>query len=99
VSYRITLRPEAESEISEAAVWYTRRGIGLGADFLDEVAKTLSVLKSSPDRFPIVEGEIRKTLLRRFPYVVLFSIRGAEVVVISCFHTRRDPKHWRDRLR
>ena len=99
MSYRINLRPEAESEISDAALWYTRRGIGLGADFLDEVAKTLSVLKDGPERFPIVEDEIRKTLLRRFPYVVLFSIRRDEVVVISCFHTRRDPTHWRDRLR
>jgi plasmid stabilization system protein ParE len=98
VSYRLYLRPEAESEIGETAIWYTRRGIGLGADFLDEVSKTLSVLRDRPDRFPIVEGEIRKTLLRRFPYVVLFSIRGDAVVVISCFHTRRDPTHWRDRL-
>lgn len=99
MSFRIKLRPEAESEISETALWYTRRGIGLGADFLDEVATTLSALRDRPDRFPIVEGEIRKTLLRRFPYVVLFSIRGEEVIVISCFHTRRDPTHWRDRLR
>lgn len=99
MSYRINLRPEAETEISETAGWYTRRGIGLGTDFLDEVANTLSVLGENPDRFPIVEGDIRKTLLRRFPYVILFSIRGDAVVVISCFHTRRDPTHWRDRLR
>ena len=70
------LRPESESEISETALCYTRRAGGLGNDFLDEVSESLSALKDSPDRFPIVEGEIRKTLLRRFPYVVLFSIRG-----------------------
>ena len=99
MSYRIRLRPEAESEISETALWYTRRGIGLGDDFLDEVSQCLAALQDTPERFPIVEGEIRKTLLRRFPYVMLFSIRGDEVVVVSCFHTRRDPKHWSNRLR
>ena len=99
MSYRIRLRPEAESELSETALWYTKRGTGLGDRFLDEVSRSLATLEESPDRFPIVEGEIRKTLLHRFPYVVLFSIRGDEVVVISCFHTRRDPKHWSDRLR
>ncbi len=96
--YRIYLRPEAEAEISETAVWYAQRSTGLGTAFLDEVSKTLAVLEENPDQYPVAEGEIRKAVLRRFPYVVLFRARGDEVVVISCFHTRRDPTQWRNRL-
>ena len=92
MSRPVYLRPEAEEEIGEAAVWYEERGLGLGVAFLDEVPRIIGHLRATPERYPIVEEPIRKAVLRRFPYLLLFSATDDEVVVISCFHTKRDPK-------
>lgn len=89
---RMVLRPEAAEEIRDAASWYVERGSHLEADFLTEVAARLDAAREAPERFPVVEGEMRKAVLRRFPYIILFRARPEEVVIVSCFHTRRDPK-------
>ena len=95
---RIYLRPETEEEIGEAVAWYRERGPGLGVAFLDEVPSAMEALAVAPDRYPIVEGEIRKAVLRRFPHVILFRSTDEETVVIACFHTRRTPGEWRRRV-
>jgi plasmid stabilization system protein ParE len=46
----------------------------------------------------LVHGEARRAVLRRFPYSVIYAVREDEIVVIACFHGRRDPKRWQDRL-
>lgn len=95
----VALRPEAEREIAEAAAWYEERVPELGAAFLDEVARLIESIRSHPHRFAAIQGEICKAVLRRFPYIVLFRARADEVVVLSVFHTRRDPGRLRSRLR
>ena len=84
--------------MGEAAGWYAARGPGLGTAFLDETTRVLQVLAESPEHYPIVEDSIRKAILHRFPYVILYRSTNEEVVVISCFHTRRNPREWRRRL-
>lgn len=81
--------------MGDAATWYEERGPGLGSAYLDEVARVLRVIADSPDHYPVVEGSIRKAVLRRFPYIVLYRAAEDETVVISCFHTRRNPREWR----
>ena len=95
---RVYLRAEAEEEIGQAAEWYAERGLELASAFLDEVSVTIAVLQSTPEHYSVVEASIRKAVLRRFPYVILFRATDEEVVVISCFRTRRDPREWRERV-
>ena len=98
MSRRLSLRPEAMAEMAEAAAWYAVHGLELDAAFLDEVSRVIGMIRASPHRYPVVEGDIRRAVLKRFPYAVLFRAREDEVVVIACFHGRRDPEEWRRRL-
>ena len=86
------------TEMAEAAAWYAERGLDLDTAFLDEASRVLGAIRTSPGRYPVVEENIRRAVLKRFPYVVLFRPREDEVVVIACFHGRRDPEEWRRRL-
>jgi len=97
VSSRIKLRPEAEAEIREANTWYEEHSPGLGRAYLDEVARVLEVIAASPDHYPLAESPIRKAVLQRFPYIILYRAQDDEIVVVSCFHTRRNPTEWRTR--
>jgi hypothetical protein len=51
----------------------------------------------NPERFPIIRTDIRRALLHRFPYSILYRIVAGHVVVIACFHGKRNPKVWRSR--
>lgn len=46
----------------------------------------------NPNRFPKPEGELRRTLMRRFPFALSFRVRGEEFLVAAVFHHRRDPR-------
>jgi toxin ParE1/3/4 len=44
-----------------------------------------------------VYGDVRRAVVTRFPYVVLYREESEEVIVISVFHTARDPSLWQSR--
>ncbi len=82
MTLRITVDPEAESEIGEAAGWYEDRLTGLGLEFLAAVDRAFSSITGNPERFPVwKQGHpFRRYLLKRFPYVVFYEIEEGRVV-------------------
>lgn len=98
MTYRLIIRPEAEAELAEAFDWYEHRVPGLGADFLVALDTAVDSILSNPLRHPVWYRSIRRALLRRFPYQVLFLVEEDTVTVIAVFHGARDPKHWQNRI-
>lgn len=94
---RMVIRQDAADELREARRWYGGQRIGLGRALAEEVARALRAARETPERFPVVEGEIRRALLKRFPYGVFFRVREAELVVVAVFHLHRDPGGLRGR--
>jgi plasmid stabilization system protein ParE len=96
---RILFRPEAEAELVEAAKWYEERGKGLGADFLRAVDVAIAAIERHPFAYRKVFGEVRRVLLRRFPYGVIYAVTDDEIVILACMHGRRDPRRWKERVK
>ena len=99
MKYRVILRPRAETDAREAREWYENRRPGLGRDFLDGVQSVLAELPERPFQYPVVYRDVRRALVARFPYGVFSVIRQAEVFVVACFHSKRDPALLVDRAR
>lgn len=95
---RLVFRPEADLEINEAAEWYEARGQGLAVEFLRVVDACIESIRRDPLLYPVVHGQARRAMLRRFPYGVVYTVLEDEIVIIACIHGRRDPKSWQDRL-
>ena len=95
---RFIVRPPAEADIAEAALWYEARSFGLGSDFLRAVDVCFSEIQRNPERFQQVYRQARKARLRRFPYAVYFVATDTEVRVVACMHARRDPRRWQERV-
>lgn len=91
------IRREARSDLEDAFDWYEARGAGLGHEFLRAVRVQLAAIKLSPDRFPVVADDIRKAVLRRFPYTIYFVILRRQISVIAVLHGRRHPSRWQSR--
>jgi plasmid stabilization system protein ParE len=90
----IRLDPEAQIDLFEAAVWYSEKGEGLGRRFLTVFDDAMATLAASPEGFPVVFDDVRRVVLRRFPFVVFYVVDEVEVVVVSLQHERRSPDRW-----
>ena len=90
--------PEARMELFEAADWYEREVPGLGADFNAEFERSLNLLLADPQRWRKIEADIRRCLMRRFPYNIIYDIRGDCLRIIAVAHQHREPGYWRARL-
>lgn len=89
---------EAEQEMLEAARYYESQTPGLGADYLSEIERAVAAIAESPMTWPIIEGELRRRLVRRFPFGILYRIELKKIVIIAVAHLRRRPGYWRGRI-
>ena len=95
---RLVFRREARAEVRAARDWYDERAPGLGLEFARAVDAAIAAIRQNPEAYPLVEGDIRRAILRRFPYNIFFYREAAdELVVLACLHHRRDPEAWRAR--
>lgn len=97
MSHRFLIRPEAEADLAEAKRWYEQRREGLGADFLLCVEEALQRMGRHPELYPVVYKDVRRAVIRRFPYGIFYRLMGEEIVVIGVLHGRRDPSRWQSR--
>jgi plasmid stabilization system protein ParE len=98
MSRRLVFLAEAEAEIAEAGEWYETRGKGLGADFMRSVEATVAAIQRAPTQYQIVKGQARRAVLRRFPYSLVYKASEHEIIVLACFHGKRDPRRLVERL-
>ena len=93
----LVFREEAYADVLEARAWYSDQAPGLDLEFARALEAALAAVVRAPEAYPAVEDDIRRVLLRRFPYQVLFYREGDALVVLACFHHRRDPRTWHSR--
>lgn len=70
----------------------------LALRFLDAVEATSAAISEFPEAMQVLEGEIRRWPLRTFPHGLLYRVEEHRVVVLSVFHPKRNPAHWRARF-
>jgi plasmid stabilization system protein ParE len=96
----VVFHPLAEQELIAAAKSYETRAPGLGADFVRQVERTLSDIVANPDAGTLFVGSrIRRRLLRRFPFGLVYQRDTENILVIAVMHLHRRPGYWKRRLR
>ena len=98
VAYPVIFTLAARAELIDAQDWYENEVPGLGRRFRAAVDTVIERMSANPRLFPVVHKNVRRALLRRFPYALMFVIEADETLtVIACFHGSRDPSHWQKR--
>jgi plasmid stabilization system protein ParE len=91
-------RPEfhrlAERELNEAAQYYDGEEPGLGSSFLQEVDRCLQSIDADPEAGAPVRGSVRRRLLRRFPYALLYKIKPSGIRILAVMNLKRRPTYW-----
>lgn len=98
MNLRVVFRPAARREFDDAADRYDEQRSGLGEEFIVEIDQAVSKAAANPEHYPIVFGDVRRAVTRRFPFSVYFRVRGDSMVVLSVFHGRRNPVIWQRRI-
>jgi len=88
----------ADDEMIEAAVFYDAASNGLGNDFLEDVQQAIDRLCVYPMSGEAVAPGLRKILLHRFPFNVMYSIETDVILVIAIAHHGRQPGYWQTRV-
>jgi toxin ParE1/3/4 len=84
----------AELELNEAAAYYELERPGLGARFLREVDRCIESLVKHPQAGALILGDVRRRLVRRFPYAVMYTIKPEGVRILAVVSLRRRPLYW-----
>lgn len=91
--YPIIIKPQAVAMARDAYLWYEQQREGLGELFLAALDNGLKNIQATPTANAKVKRNYRQARLYRFPYVIIYEIIRSEIVVLSIFHTRRNPRH------
>ncbi len=93
---RLRVLPEAEREILAAADWYESRLPGLGVELIALVDQATERILEFPDAHPRWRPDQphRKTLLHRFPFLVVFRTIDDAVEIVAFAHAKRRPGYW-----
>ena len=94
---RIILSPDAEADNASAILWYQRTDPNLALRFKLEMRLVLRRIARFPYQFPLIKGKVRRAHLKRFRYVILFSLEKEGVFVRAVVHERRNDSIWKDR--
>lgn len=88
----------AQQEIEDAFNWYNYQTEGLGYKFLDELDRAVRRAASFPKSCIEIESDLRRCLLARFPYGLIYGLDNEDVVIIAVAHLHRNPRDWIDRI-
>jgi len=99
VTEPLIVRPEAERDIAEAVDWYEAKKPGLGIDFATAIEDAFSAIQQHPRAFVIVHREVRRVLVKKFPYGIYYIVGEKRISILACFHAKRASTGWKRRLR
>jgi toxin ParE1/3/4 len=94
----VLFHPQAEIELIAAASYYDSQQEDLGKRFLSALEDGISRIKINPHLFPLMVGDVRRCLVRTFPFGILFRYRNERIEIIAIMYLKRNPGYWQERL-
>lgn len=95
---RIGFHPEALTEFVESAVYYESQQLNLGHRFVDAVEEAIHRIAAHPQLYPVVESNVRKCRVLRFPYGMIYRVKEDSIEIVAVMHLRRQPGYWKQRV-
>lgn len=96
---KIEILEIAGKEFITAKEFYDLDQPGLGVRFENEIKQALSRIQHYPTAWSLERKEIRRYVIHRFPYKILYSIQKEIIVVLAFAHLHRKPDYWIDRVK
>jgi len=89
---RVTFHRLAKRELTDAVHFYEE--VDRGRELLEQVRRTIDRIRRFPESAPCIRGPVRRAILSKFSYSLLYSIEGNSIRILAVAHQRRDPMYW-----
>jgi toxin ParE1/3/4 len=86
---RVIYHPAAEAEIIDVAQFYARRISGLEVEFLNAVDQAVAAILESPERWRIINADVRRYLMARFPFAIYYRVLPDGLRILTLKHHSR----------
>ena len=94
---RVIFSKYARQELDDAIRYYDIKLLGLGAKLKEEVRKAVLQITEYPHAWSVERGDVRKCLLNKFPYKILYSLEDDHIFIIALAHQHQKPSYWVER--
>jgi toxin ParE1/3/4 len=94
---KYVFHPEALTEYSEAVRYYTEQKTELAQAFINAIEDAVYRIRESPTRWAVVDEDIRRCLVKKFPYGILYTIEEDFILILAVMHCSRKPGYWKER--
>jgi plasmid stabilization system protein ParE len=92
------LLTQAKEDLQAGVAYYDSEFPSLGYEFALEVRRLCRLIAESLTAGFEVKPHIRRRILRRFPYSILYTVEDDTVVIIAIAHQGRRPEYWSRRV-
>jgi toxin ParE1/3/4 len=94
---RYIFHPEALNEYAEAVQYYTEQRVEVARAFINAIEDTVYRIRESPNRYAVIDEDVRRCVAPRFPYAVLYTVEQDYILILAVMNCSRDPGYWKSR--
>lgn len=92
MKFRVVFTEHARSDLFKASVWYEKQQKGLGSKFIDAVLFSSEVVAQAPLAYRSKYKTTREKRIKKFPFILIYTIEEDFVFVHAIFDGRKNPK-------
>lgn len=90
--------PEALEEYLSAVSYYADISPRLAESLIESFESGIDEILTYPEAWQIVEEDVRRRVLKRFPFGIYYCVEGDRIMIYAVMHMSRDPKYWKSRI-
>ena len=94
MTYTIRFRPEAKDDYRKTVIYYNSFSKETSKRFVEQVDNVLNRIANMPFSSPVLKNDVRKAVVKGFPYVVLYIVGDTNITIIAISNTYQNPKKW-----
>ncbi|QPK65239.1 type II toxin-antitoxin system RelE/ParE family toxin [Methylomonas sp. LL1] len=88
----------AQAELDQAFEWYETQQTNLDRQFITEFEATIRRIIRYPLAYISIDQQLRRCLIKRFPYAILYGIDADTLGIVAIAHCHRKPDYWLKRI-
>jgi len=92
-----SFHPDALKEYLDAVCYYADVSPRLGRAFVKAIEAGIDDILRHPQAWQCVEDDIRRHLIKRFPFGIYYCTEGNEIFIYAIMHMSRHPDYWKSR--
>jgi toxin ParE1/3/4 len=94
---RYVFHPEALTEYAEAVQYYAEQRVEIAQVFINAIEDAVYRIRESPERYVVIDEDVRRCMTRKFPYGILYTIEQDDILILAVIHCSREPGYWKNR--